>query len=77
MLYSGPSTYSFSLHLLPTSVSVQILFFIENMTDVFCDLLSIKEPQIMLQNKEITLQSYRKMLNQNNQEKLWDQGCAF
>ena len=47
------------------------------MTDVFCDLLSIKEPQIMLQNKEITLQSYRKMLNQNNQEKLWDQGCAF
>ena len=77
MLYSGPSTYSFSLHLLPTSVSVRILFFIENMTDVFCDLLSIKEPQIMLQNKEITLQSYRKMLNQNNQEKLWDQGCAF
>ena len=71
MLYSGPSTYYFSLHPpLPSSLSVQILFFIENMTDIFCDLLSMKEPQITLQNKEITLQSYRKMLNQNNQEEL-------
>ena len=74
MLYSGPSTYYFSLHPptppLPSSLSVQILFFIENMTDIFCDLLSMKEPKITLQNKEITLQSYRKMLNQNNQEEL-------
>ena len=35
------------------------------MTDIFCALLSIKEPQTMLQNKETTAQSYRKMSIQN------------
>ena len=36
------------------------------MADVFYELLSIKEPQTVSQNKETTAQSYRKMLNQNN-----------
>ena len=31
-------------------------------------LISIKEPHTTLQNKEITLQSYRKMLNQNTKK---------
>ena len=47
------------------------------MTDIFCELLSIKEPQTILQNKETTVQSYRKMSNQNNQKEPWDQVCAF
>ena len=32
---------------------------------IFCELLSIKEPQIKLQNKETAAKSYRKMLNQS------------
>ena len=32
---------------------------------MFCELLSIKEPQTKLQNKETTVQSYWKMPNQN------------
>ena len=35
------------------------------MADIFCELLSIKEPQTMLQIKEITVQSYRKMWKPN------------
>ena len=38
------------------------------MADVFCELLSIKEPQTVLQNKETTAQSYRKILNQNTKK---------
>ena len=40
------------------------------MTNIFCELLSIKEPQKTLQNKETTVQSYRKMSIQNNKESL-------
>ena len=47
----------------PPSRSVRIVLFKEDMTDIFCELLSIKEPQKTLQNKETTAQSYRKMSN--------------
>ena len=40
------------------------------MTDIFCELLSIKEPQTALQNKETTVQSYRKMPFQNTKKSL-------
>ena len=40
------------------------------MTDIFCELLSIKEPQTTLQNKETTVQSYRKMSIQNTKKSL-------
>ena len=40
------------------------------MTDIFRELLSIKEPQTTLQNKETTVQSYRKMLIQKNKKSL-------
>ena len=36
----------------PTRTSVRIVLFKEDMTDIFCELLSIKEPQTTLQNKE-------------------------
>ena len=42
-----------------------MLIFKEDMTDIFCELLSIKESQTMLQNKETTVQIYWKMSNQN------------
>ena len=51
-------------------MSVQILFFKGDMTDIFCELLSIKEPQTTLQNKETTEQSYRKMSIQNTKKSL-------
>ena len=35
---------------------------------MFCELLSIKEPHITLQNKETTVQSYQKMSNQNTKK---------
>ena len=35
------------------------------MTDTFCELLSIKNNQNVLQNKVTTVQNYRKMANQN------------
>ena len=38
------------------------------MTDIICELLSIKEPQTTLQSKETILQSYRKMSNQNTKK---------
>ena len=53
-------TYAFSLHPFPLVRA----FFKENVTDAFCNLLSIKEPQI-LQNKETTVQSYWKMLDED------------
>ena len=40
------------------------------MTDIFCELLSIKEPQTTLQNKETTVQSYWKMLIQKTKKSL-------
>ena len=40
------------------------------MTNIFCELLSIKEPQTTLQNKETTVQSYRKMSIQNTKKSL-------
>ena len=46
-------------------MSVRTLFFKEDMTDIFCELLLIKEPQTTFGNKETTVQSYRKMSNQN------------
>ena len=49
-------------------MNVRILFFKEDITDIFCELLSIKEPQATLQNKETTVQSYRKMANQNTKK---------
>ena len=36
------------------------------MTNIFCELLSIKEPQTTLQNKK--LQSHQKMPNQNTKK---------
>ena len=51
--------------LLDASTSVPILFFKGDMTDIFRELLSIKETQTTLQNKETTVQSYRKISNQN------------
>ena len=36
-------------------------------------LLSIKEPQATLQNKETTVQNYRKMSNQNTKKSTGDQ----
>ena len=50
-------TYAFSLHPLPPLV-----------TCIFCELLSIKEPQATLQNKENSVQSYRRMSNQNTKK---------
>ena len=43
-------------------------YFKKDMTNVFCELLSIKEPQAALQNKEATAQSYHKMLNNNTKQ---------
>ena len=40
------------------------------MTDIFCELLSIKKPQTTLQNKETTVQSKRKMSIQNTKKSL-------
>ena len=37
--------------------------------DIFCELLSIKELLTTLQNKETTLQSYRKMSNQSTSKR--------
>ena len=39
------------------------------MADIFYELLSIREPQTTLKNKDTTAQSYREMLNQNITEK--------
>ena len=47
---------------------VRIVFFKEDMTDEFFELLSTKEPQETLQNKETTVQNYRKMSNQYTNE---------
>ena len=38
------------------------------MTDIFCELLSVKEPQTTLQNKETTVPCYRKMSDQNTKK---------
>ena len=46
-------TYAFNLHPLP----------------LFCELLSIKEPQTTLQNKETTVQSYRRISNQSTSKR--------
>ena len=61
----------------PPSASVRILFFKEDMVDIFCKLLSIKEPQTTLQNKETTLQSYRKMSNKNTEKSQPIEGALF
>ena len=45
--------------------------------DIFCESLSTTEPQAKLQNKETTVQSYQKMLNQNTKKSPEDQGCTF
>ena len=37
--------------------------------DLFCELLSIKEPQTTFQNKETIVQSYQKMSNQNTKKR--------
>ena len=60
--------YAFSLHSLPPSTSVRILFLREYVTDIFYELLSMKKPQTTLQNKETTAQSYQKMSNQNTKK---------
>ena len=64
------SIYAFNIQPLLPTTSVQILFFKETMTDIFCQLPSIKEPQTTSQNKETTLQSYRKMSIQNTKTSL-------
>ena len=68
-------TYSFILHPLPSSTSVRILFFKEDMADILCELLSIKEPKT-LHNKEAIVQRYRKISNQNEEEP-WNLVCVF
>ena len=50
-------------------MSVRILFLKEDMTDIFCEFLAIKEPQTTLENKETTVQSYQKMSNQNTKNR--------
>ena len=67
----------FSLHRILPSTSTRIIFFKEHLTDIFCELLSIKEPQTMLQNKETTVQSYQKMLNLSTKKSPGVQGCTF
>ena len=52
----------------PPSTSTQILFFKEDSADKFCEFLSIREPQTTLQIKETTVQSHRKMSNQNTKK---------
>ena len=52
----------------PPSTSAQILFFKEDMAYKFCEFLSIWEPQTTLQIKETTVQSYRKITNQNTKK---------
>ena len=59
--------YTLSL-LPPPSTSVLILFFKEDITDIFCESVSIKEPQTRSQNKETTVQNYQEMLNQNTKK---------
>ena len=50
------------------STSIRISFFKEDMIDIFCELLSIQEPQTKLQNKETIVQSYRKMPNEKTKK---------
>ena len=64
------STYAFNIQPLSSSTSVRILFFKGDMTGIFCELLSIKDLQTTLQNKETTVQSYRKMSIQSNKKSL-------
>ena len=59
--------YTLSL-LPPPSASVLILFFKEDITDIFCESVSIKEPQTRSQNKETTVQNYQEMSNQNTKK---------
>ena len=58
-------TYAFSLRPSPLVQSYGYCFFKEDLTDAFCELLSTKEAQTTLQNKDTTIKSYQKMLNQN------------
>ena len=58
----------------PPSMSVRILFQKRYDRDVFSELLSVKEPQTMLQNKETTVQNYREM---NTQEEAWESRLRF
>ena len=44
------------------------IIFKGEMTDIFCGLLAIKGPQIALENKETTVQSYQKMSNLNTKK---------
>ena len=64
-------TYAFSLH--------RMWFVREDVSerDKFCELLSIKEPQTTLQNKETTVQSCRKMLNKNAKKSPEIEGAIF
>ena len=64
-------TYTFSLH--------RMWFVRENVSerDKFCELLSIKEPQTTLQNREATVQSCRKMLNKNAKKSPEIEGAIF
>ena len=68
---------AFSLHPLPPSTSLWTLLFKKDITAIFCELLSIKEPQTNLQNKETTVQSYRKMLSQNTKKNLDTEFALF
>ena len=76
---SAPCTcrYIISLHRLSSSTIVRILVFKGDMTDTFCELLSIKEPRVTLQNKEATVQSYRKMSKQNTKKSPELEGVYF
>ena len=70
-------TYPFSLQPILPSTSIWIIFLKDDLTDMFCELLSFKEPQAMLQKKEATVQSYQKMLCLKTKKSPVDQGCAF
>ena len=81
-LISNPSSpcaciYAFSLQPILPSTSVWIIFSKDDLTDIFCELLSFKGPQTMLQNEETTVQSYQKIFSLKTKKSPGDQGCAF
>ena len=61
-------TYAFNIHPSPLIQAYGEYFFKEDMTDIFCELLPIKETKTTLQKIENTIQSYRKMSKQNTKK---------
>ena len=70
-------TYAFSLHLPSPSTSVRILFFKEDMTEIYFVNYCQSKKHTTLQNKETTVQSYQKCLNQNTKKSPGIEGALF